>query len=103
MTREEAIKKLKDILEEATETDDSVCYVTSDDADVLKLAIKALEYVERDDVLELLGEEPEIDKIRAKIEQIADEEQEYDEQWARGLRYATTIIDDYKAESKVEE
>lgn len=41
-----------------------------------------------------------IDKIRAKIEQIADEEQEYDEQWARGLRYATTIIDDYKAESE---
>lgn len=43
MTREEAIKKLKDILEEATETDNSVCYVTSDDADVLKVAIQALE------------------------------------------------------------
>ena len=41
-----------------------------------------------------------IDKIRAKIEEIADEEQEYDEQWARGLRYATKIIDDYKAESE---
>lgn len=42
MTRE-AIKKIKDILEEATETDDSVCYVTSDDADALKAAIKVLE------------------------------------------------------------
>ena len=33
--REEAIKKLKGILKEATEADDSVCYVTSDDADAL--------------------------------------------------------------------
>ncbi len=40
---EKAIAKLKDILEEATETDDSVCYVTSDDADVIKAGIKALE------------------------------------------------------------
>lgn len=39
----EAIKKLKDILEEVTETDDSVCYVTSDDTDALKAAIQALE------------------------------------------------------------
>lgn len=43
MTHEEAIKKLKDILEEVTETDDSVCYVTSDDMDALKAAIEALE------------------------------------------------------------
>ncbi len=43
MTNEEAIKKIKDILEEVTETDDSVCYVTSDDTDALKAAIKALE------------------------------------------------------------
>lgn len=42
-TREGAAKKLKDILAEATETDDSVCYVTPDDADVLKAAIEALE------------------------------------------------------------
>ena len=42
MTREEAIKKLKDILEESTETDHSVCYVTSDDADAIKAAIEAL-------------------------------------------------------------
>jgi len=44
MTKEEkAIKGLKDILAEATETNNAVCYVTSDDADVLKEAIKALE------------------------------------------------------------
>ena len=43
MTREEVIKRLKDILEEVTETDNSVCYVTSDDADALSLAIKVLE------------------------------------------------------------
>lgn len=42
MTAEEAIKKLNDILEEATKTDNSVCYVTSDDADALKQAIEAL-------------------------------------------------------------
>ena len=43
MTREEAISNLKMILEEVTETDEAVCYVTSDDAEVLILAIKALE------------------------------------------------------------
>ena len=47
MTRKEVIKKLKDILEEATETDDSVCYVTADDADALKAAINSLEIDER--------------------------------------------------------
>ena len=40
---EEAIKNLKDILAEVTETDDSVCYITSSDADTLKMAIQALE------------------------------------------------------------
>jgi hypothetical protein len=43
--REDAIKKLKDILEEATETDNSVCYVTSDDADALNEAVEAIEQV----------------------------------------------------------
>lgn len=42
MTDKEAINKLKDILEEVTENDDSVCYVTVDDVDTLKMAIKAL-------------------------------------------------------------
>lgn len=56
---EESIKKLKDILEEATETDNSVCYVTSDDADVLKAAIQALE---KESVLDKI-----LDKIKAEI------------------------------------
>lgn len=51
MTREEAVKKLKDILAEATETDNSVCYVTPDDADVLKVAIEALEPEPCDDAI----------------------------------------------------
>ena len=43
MNREEAISNLKMILEEVTETDEAVCYVTSNDAETLILAIKALE------------------------------------------------------------
>ena len=43
MTREEAISNLKMILEEVTETDEAICYVTSNDAEALILAIKALE------------------------------------------------------------
>lgn len=36
-----------------------------------------------------------LDKIRAEIEQIADEEQKHDKKWAIGLRYAVKIIDKY--------
>lgn len=43
MTREESAERLKMILEEATADEDAVCYVTSDDADALEMAIKALE------------------------------------------------------------
>ena len=43
MTREEAIEVLKEILEEATQYEDSVCYVTNVDAFSLQMAIKALE------------------------------------------------------------
>ena len=64
MTREEAISNLKMILDEATETDEAVCYVTSDDEETLKLAIEAIEQWnlvdqykwERDVVLEQLKE-----------------------------------------------
>lgn len=42
MTREEAIQDLKDILEEATSDKDAVCYVTSEDAEALNMAIEAL-------------------------------------------------------------
>ena len=43
MNKEEAVSNLKMILEEVTETDEAVCYVTSNDAEALVLAIKALE------------------------------------------------------------
>ena len=43
MKPSEAIEKLKDILEEATETEYAVCYVTSCDEEPLRMAIEALE------------------------------------------------------------
>ena len=43
MTRKEAVSNLKMILNEVTETDEAVCYVTSNDVETLILAIKALE------------------------------------------------------------
>lgn len=46
MTKIEAAEKLKAILEEATEDENAVCYVTSCDADALDMAIKALEQTE---------------------------------------------------------
>lgn len=43
MTREKAIEQAKELLEEATRCENSVSYVTSDDEEWLKMAIKALE------------------------------------------------------------
>ena len=43
MTKSEAIKRLKDILGECTESEEAVCYVTNVDAPVLEMAINALE------------------------------------------------------------
>ena len=43
MNREEAIKRLRGILTEATEFENSVCYVTEEDREPLEMAIKALE------------------------------------------------------------
>lgn len=43
MTENEAIKNIKDILDECTESEESVCYVTDVDAPALEMAIKALE------------------------------------------------------------
>lgn len=43
MTEQEAIKHLKDILDEATTDENAVCYVTNCDEIHLKLAIEALE------------------------------------------------------------
>ena len=94
MTKEEAIENLKDILAEATETDDSVCYVTSDDEDALKVVIQALE------------QEPVLDKIRAEIEETYmnityQENKGKKATW--GLRKALEIIDKYTAESENKE
>ena len=63
MTREKAIKKLKDILEEATETDDSVCYVTADDADALKAAINSLEYEQIEPCEDAISRQAVLDAI----------------------------------------
>ena len=43
MTESEAIKNLKDILDECTESEEDVCYVTDVNAPDLEMAIKALE------------------------------------------------------------
>ena len=42
-TESEAIKNLKDILSECTESGEAVCYITDVDAPALEMAIKALE------------------------------------------------------------
>ena len=67
MTKKEAIKKLKDILEEATETDDSVCYVTSDDADALNMAIKALEQEPCEDAISRQAVDTLVDELARAI------------------------------------
>lgn len=51
-----------------------------------------------DRAIKALEQQPILDKIRAEIEQTADEEQKYDEKWAKGLRYAVKIIDKYRQE-----
>ena len=43
MTEREAVEELKGILEEATEEENSVCYVTDCDKEPLEMAIQALE------------------------------------------------------------
>lgn len=61
LSREEAIERIKMILEEATANEDAVSYVTSDDEDALDMAIKALEQepcedcVSRESVIELMN------------------------------------------------
>lgn len=42
MTKDEAIEKLQDILDEATAYENAVCYVTSVDKEPLTMAIEAL-------------------------------------------------------------
>ena len=64
MNKLKATSNLKMILDEVTETEEAICYVTSNDAETLKLAIEAIEQWnlvdqykwERDVVLEQLKE-----------------------------------------------
>ena len=44
MTREEKISHLKGILSEINENDNDVCYLTSEDNELIESAIEALEY-----------------------------------------------------------
>lgn len=56
-----------------------------------RLVVQACKTLEQIDVL---------DKIRAEIEQVVEEESQYDKKWAQGLKYALKIIDKYKVESE---
>lgn len=49
-----------------------------------------------------LGQDDVLDKIRAEIMQVANEEKVHDEKWALGLRYAVKIIDKYRKDGKDE-
>ena len=82
MTREEAIKELKEYedgldLEYATPFDKAILY-----------AIKVME------------QEPILDKIRAEIDKQYDRVHPYNISCADGLEMALEIIDKYKAESE---
>lgn len=44
-----------------------------------------------------------LDKIRAEIEKIANEEQKYDEKWSIGLRYAVKIINKYNEGNEIQD
>ena len=72
----------------------------------LRAKIKGLRYKgiitdkDCDRLCKALDNENVLNKIRAEIEQIADEEQKHDKKWAIGLRYAVKVIDKYKAESE---
>ena len=111
MTNEEAIIKLRSILTEAKAFEDSVCYVTEDDAEALKMAIAMLERYERfkkraEVVISMLRAdrnrlEEAIEKIRAEIEQTAKDHDKFDDyRRVRGLWIALEIIDKYTAESE---
>jgi hypothetical protein len=51
MTREEALRELMEIRDEATAYPDAVCYVTSEDEDALNVAIEALSTPTAEDLI----------------------------------------------------
>lgn len=82
MTREENIRS---ILE---------CNFSGFKDEIIDVAVNAIlnlkeEAIKQPDVL---------DKIRAEIMQVANQEKFHDEKWALGLRYAVKIIDKYRKE-----
>lgn len=81
MTREEALRELIDILDEATAYPDAVCYVTSEDEDALNMAIEALkaktggDLISRQDVVNEIHKYfvEEIDKTPTETDEDGDE------------------------------
>ncbi len=65
------------------------CRFSSEEIPIVSLAIAVSTPLEKHDA-ELL------DKIRAEIEEVAEEESKHDKMWAQGLKYALKIIDKYR-------
>ena len=117
MTREEAIKRLRGILTEAVEFENSVCYVTEENREPLEMAIEALERKPSDNAtlkeifcmgceyIEALENqkslEKELEKIRQEIYDIEEPDHDFE-----GFYYcfeeALKIIDKELAEMKGE-
>lgn len=108
MTREEVISLIKSaqLMLVNPKTNEPI----SDLYEALDIAVKALENKPRfilhsdgtiEQIIEPCGNL--LDKIRAEIEQVAEEEREHDKRWAQGLKYALTIIDKQKIESEAAE
>ena len=96
MTKDEAIIELRSILTEATENEDSVSYVTENDAEVLEIAIKALE------------QEKVLDKIIDEVYDIDDEivlnpDRLYERKTYVSFDKVIDIINKYNTESDGEE
>ena len=117
MTLDEAIKRFMEAVEECQSVVDTG--IVFDDVTIDMLYCDDTEFIEEclanyqrsanenrqvaewlKDYKRLLDQKPILGKIRAEIEQIADEELEHDEKWAIGLRYAVKIIDKYTAENE---
>ena len=67
--REEAIERLRGILTEAVEFENSVCYVTEEDREPLEMAIKALE---RESCEDAISRQAVLDAIDAKAWEFCD-------------------------------
>lgn len=52
MTYKDACEKAKEVLREATKSEDAVCYINSEDKEWLETAIKALELTETHNIIE---------------------------------------------------